>query len=129
MVMMIVQWPRVATFSIGGYGDYGEDGDADGDGDDGDCDDGDDGDGDCDDGDDDGDNVGGMTGMAVLSQTEGVGGEDNNGCGVSRTFFKTFSLRLFFTQLLWFYHFNLFMVPQRQGRGSTKEFDSEFVRV
>ena len=73
------------------------------------------------------DNVGGMTGMAVLSQTEGVGGKDNNGCGVSRTFFKTFSLRLFFTQLLWFYH--LFMVTQRQGRGSIKEFNSEFVRV
>ena len=47
-------------------------------------------DGDCGDGDGDGDgnndNVGGMTGMAVLSQTEGVGGEDNNGCGVSRIF-------------------------------------------
>ena len=89
-------------------------------------------DGDCGDGDGDGDgnndNVGGMTGMAVLSQTEGVGGKDNNGCGVSRTFFYTFSLRLFFTQLLWFYHFNLFMVPQRQGRGSINEFDSEFVR-
>ena len=31
------------------------------------------------DGDGNNDNVGGMTGMAVLSQTEGVGGEDNNG--------------------------------------------------
>ena len=81
------------------------------------------------DGDGNNDNVGGMTGMAVLSQTEGVGGEDNNGCGVSRTFFKTFSLRLFFTQFLWLTHFNLFMVPQRQGRGSIKEFNSEFVRV
>ena len=90
--------------------------------------DGDGGDGDGD-GDGNNDNVGGMTGMAVLSQTEGVGGEDNNGCGVSRTFLKTFSLKLFFTQILWFYHFNLFMVPQRQGRGSTNEFDSEFVRV
>ena len=60
--------------------------DHDGDGDDGD-DDGEDGDDDGgngnDDGedgdDDDGDKVGGMTGMAVLSQTVCVGGEDNNG--------------------------------------------------
>ena len=62
--------------------------------------DGDGGDGDGD-GDGNNDNVGGMTGMAVLSQTEGVGGEDNNGCGVSRTFFlHIFTQTVFHTDSL-----------------------------
>ena len=71
--------------------------------------DGDDGDDDGEDGDDDGDKVGGMTGMAVLSQTVCVGGEDNNGSCRSEShifthfhsdtlhkpFFFTFHLHIF----------------------------------
>ena len=68
--MNILWWWRYQCDDSGDDDDNDEDGDGDGH-----CDDG----GNGDDGDDDGDKVGGMTGMAVLSQTVCVGGEDNNG--------------------------------------------------